>query len=98
MMPDKDRHLRMKLNDVTVRLMFCISPKILTCSPPLCASFFDINCWTGLEGKFLSDEVYEIRVSSLGDLFFSPERGDCLIVLLLVRSSGMKFSVVETEN
>jgi len=41
-------------------------------------SFFDILCWTGHEGKFLSDEVYEIRASGLGDLILFPERGDML--------------------
>ena len=42
--------------------------------------------------------MYEIRVSSLGDSFLSPEGGDVLHVLLLVRSSGMKISVVEIES
>ena len=53
------------------------SPKILTRSL-LCASVFDILCWTGHEGKFLSEKVYEIRGLSLEDIFFSPERGDVL--------------------
>ena len=84
----KDRHLRMKLNDVN-------SDSFATLVP----AFSIFICWTDLEGKFPSDEVYEIRVSSLGDLFFSLLNAVmCCIVLLLVRTSGMKFSVIETEN
>jgi len=58
----------MKLNDKKVRLMFLRSPEIMTRSL-LSASFFDILCWTGHEGKFLSDEAcknylgYEIFMS-----------------------------------
>ena len=74
MMSDKDRHLRMKLNNVMVQLMFCIS---LRHSVP---AFSILSAGQVSKGSSLATKCtrFEFRVSSLGDLFFSPERGDVL--------------------